>query len=355
MESVLENLRSPYSHKATEELPSLELLLNSRTAPLLNQIKFALGTEDNKLKNRIKSGIILHGPPGTGKTLLCELICRAANRKIYFIGAGAARTKYQSSTQAILREIIKQISKEPEPAALIIDEIDAIGTERTRNTGEEAYMSLAFLKTLFQGLDSYENKPYIFGTTNHIGVFDKAVKRRFRTLLIDLPQKDKLILIIAYYLNENKGKKVIEDNVSISFIDKLAGYASSENLSGDNIKDIIDQTILNEETGAEITYKLPFGYTKGIWSGTELEKIIYNAYCQFLEEKHHIEKEEEKEKTIYEPKVRYSNLAKQGIFYSSLAAVSGTARWSYLKIQRKIENGEINSDKIKRIFEFLKA
>ena len=83
---------------------------------------------------KIPKGALLAGPPGTGKTLLAKAVAGAANVPFLsisgsdfvemFVGVGASR----------VRDLFEQ-AKKVAPCIVFIDEIDAIGRARGKNSG----------------------------------------------------------------------------------------------------------------------------------------------------------------------------------------------------------------------------
>ena len=86
-----------------------------------------------KLGGKIPKGALLIGPPGTGKTLLAKAVAGEAKVPFFslsgsdfvemFVGVGASR----------VRDLFKQ-AKEKAPSIIFIDEIDAIGRARGKNS-----------------------------------------------------------------------------------------------------------------------------------------------------------------------------------------------------------------------------
>ena len=86
-----------------------------------------------KLGGKIPRGAMLIGPPGTGKTLLAKAVAGEAKVPFFslsgsdfvemFVGVGASR----------VRDLFKQ-AKEKAPSIIFIDEIDAIGRARGKNS-----------------------------------------------------------------------------------------------------------------------------------------------------------------------------------------------------------------------------
>src|SRR5204862_3280097 len=81
---------------------------------------------------RTPKGVLLVGEPGTGKTLISRAVAGEAGVSFYsvsgsefvemFVGVGAAR----------VRDLFKE-AKEHAPCIVFIDEIDAVGSQRTNS------------------------------------------------------------------------------------------------------------------------------------------------------------------------------------------------------------------------------
>ena len=86
---------------------------------------------------KIPKGALLVGPPGTGKTLLAKAVAGEAKVPFFslsgsdfvemFVGVGASR----------VRDLFKQ-AKDKSPAIIFIDEIDAVGRARGKNTDRKS-------------------------------------------------------------------------------------------------------------------------------------------------------------------------------------------------------------------------
>ena len=141
---------------------------------------------------KIPKGALLVGPPGTGKTLLAKAVAGEAQVPFFslsgsdfvemFVGVGASR----------VRDLFKQ-AKEKAPAIIFIDEIDAVGRARGKNTfsgsNDERENTLNQLLTEMDGFGSNSNV-IVLAATNRADVLDKALMRagRFdRQIYVDLP------------------------------------------------------------------------------------------------------------------------------------------------------------------------
>ena len=145
-----------------------------------------------KLGGKIPRGAMLIGLPGTGKTLLAKAVAGEAKVPFFslsgsdfvemFVGVGASR----------VRDLFKQ-AKEKAPSIIFIDEIDAIGRARGKNSitgsNDERENTLNQLLTEMDGFGT-NTGVIVLAATNRADVLDKALVRpgRFdRQIYIDLP------------------------------------------------------------------------------------------------------------------------------------------------------------------------
>lgn len=144
------------------------------------------------LGGKIPKGALLVGPPGTGKTLLAKAVAGEAQVPFFslsgsdfvemFVGVGASR----------VRDLFKQ-AKEKSPSIIFIDEIDAVGRARGKNSmsggNDERENTLNQLLTEMDGFGTNSNV-IVLAATNRADVLDKALMRagRFdRQIFVDLP------------------------------------------------------------------------------------------------------------------------------------------------------------------------
>ncbi|HKM06302.1 MAG TPA: ATP-dependent zinc metalloprotease FtsH [Sphaerochaeta sp.] len=144
-----------------------------------------------EIGGKIPKGVLLVGPPGTGKTLLARAVAGEAGTPFYrmsgadfvemFVGVGAAR----------VRDLFKQ-ARENSPCIIFIDEIDAIGRQRSAagiGGNDEREQTLNQLLVEMDGFDS-RTGVIILAATNRPEILDPALLRpgRFdRQVLIDKP------------------------------------------------------------------------------------------------------------------------------------------------------------------------
>ncbi len=159
-----------------------------------------------RLGAKIPKGVIIVGPPGTGKTLLAKAVAGEAQVPFFtlsgsefvemFVGVGASR----------VRDLFRQ-AKERAPCIVFIDEIDAVGRSRGRNTlysgaNDERESTLNQLLTELDGFGT-NSGVIVLAATNRADILDPALLRpgRFdRHIYLELPNQSERKAIFGVHL-----------------------------------------------------------------------------------------------------------------------------------------------------------
>ncbi len=164
---------------------------------------------------KIPKGALLAGPPGTGKTLLAKAVAGEANVPFLsisgsdfvemFVGVGASR----------VRDLFEQ-AKKMAPCIVFIDEIDAIGRARGKNSGfsgnDERENTLNQLLTEMDGFQT-NTGVIVLAATNRVDILDKALMRagRFdRQIEVGLPDIKERQAIFDVHLKNIKLDKELD-------------------------------------------------------------------------------------------------------------------------------------------------
>lgn len=153
-----------------------------------------------------KAGInkfLFQGAPGTGKTEAVKQLSRILNRDIYMVDFAAVIDSKLGQTQKNISALFKEINcfVHPEKVIVLFDEIDAIALDRT-NTNDLREMGRA-TSSMLKGMDYMDERVVLVATTNLYEHFDKALIRRFDSV-IDFNQyaKADLMSIAEEFLNK---------------------------------------------------------------------------------------------------------------------------------------------------------
>merc|ERR1719152_192493 len=152
-------------------------------------------------------GVMLEGPPGTGKTLLARAVageagvpfisCSGSEFVEMFVGVGASR----------IRSLFADAKKNA-PCIIFIDEIDAIGRQRSSGGGfasnDEREQTLNQILTEMDGF-SGNTGVIVIAATNRADILDNALLRpgRFdRRVPVDLPDKSGRVDILKVHCRD---------------------------------------------------------------------------------------------------------------------------------------------------------
>ena len=186
-----------------------------------------------KLGAKIPRGAILSGPPGTGKTLIARATAGEANVPFYsvsgsefvemFVGVGASR----------VRDLFKT-ARENAPSIIFVDEIDAIGKQRskgnTSGANDERETTLNQLLVEMDGFDTSDHVVVLAGT-NRPDILDRALLRpgRFdRHIYIDNPELEGRKLIFKVHLKKITLEKDIESDLAGRLAALTPGFSGAD-------------------------------------------------------------------------------------------------------------------------------
>lgn len=126
---------------------------------------------------------LLQGSPGTGKTEAVKQIARVLNREIYMVDFAAIIDSKLGQTQKNISALFKEINNfvHPEKVVVLFDEIDAMALDRT-NSNDLREMGRA-TSAMLKGMDYMDERIVLVATTNLYEHFDKALLRRFDSVI----------------------------------------------------------------------------------------------------------------------------------------------------------------------------
>ena len=184
---------------------------------------------------KIGGGILLYGPPGCGKTHIARATAGEINANFINIGINDILDMWIGSSERNLHEIFEKARKNT-PCVIFIDEIDALGANRSDiNKGGNRTVINQFLAEL-DGLNSNNDGILILAATNTPWHLDPAFRRpgRFdRIIFVSPPDENARKEIFELLL-----KKKPKENINLNKLSK-----ASNNFSGADIQAVIDIAI----------------------------------------------------------------------------------------------------------------
>lgn len=144
-----------------------------------------------------KQKILFYGPPGCGKTLAAQVIAGVLGYPLITVRFDAIVSSYLGETAANLRRVFEFIERGQ--WVVLFDEFDAIGKDRN-NAFEHGELKRV-VNTLLQLMDAFRGESLLIAATNHEGLLDNAIWRRFETVVpFSLPSEQERLLLLRLFL-----------------------------------------------------------------------------------------------------------------------------------------------------------
>ena len=150
---------------------------------------------------------LFQGAPGTGKTVSAKQIAKILNRELYIVDFNSVIDSKLGQTAKNIAALFEQMNSisHPDKSVFLFDEIDSIAMDRT-NSNDLREMGRA-TSAVLKGFDSLNEDVVLIATTNLFSSFDKALIRRFDTVIdFNRYTRDDLIeiaeILLDYYLEK---------------------------------------------------------------------------------------------------------------------------------------------------------
>ncbi|HXS42843.1 MAG TPA: ATP-binding protein, partial [Stellaceae bacterium] len=134
--------------------------------------------------------LLLIGKPGTGKTLTASALAGELGLPLFVVRLDGLITKFMGETAAKLRLIFEALNQTR--GVYLFDEFDSIGSARglSNDVGEIRRVLNSFLQMVEQD----NSDSLVIAATNHVGILDRALFRRFDDVIeYDLPDETRII------------------------------------------------------------------------------------------------------------------------------------------------------------------
>ncbi|OEK04660.1 ATP-binding protein [Roseivirga misakiensis] len=189
-------------------------------------------------------GILLYGPPGCGKTHIARATAGEVNANFLTIGINDILDAWLGNSERNLHQIF-EIARKNAPCVLFIDEVDALGANRSEMKGSAGRNVINQFLSELDGVDVDNEGVLILAATNSPWHMDPAFKRpgRFdRMIFVSPPDQEARKSIFEIMLAEKPTGKID--------MDKLA--KKTPEFSGADIQSMIDISI---EGKLELAFK----------------------------------------------------------------------------------------------------
>lgn len=187
--------------------------------------------------------ILFCGPPGCGKTVAASVIAKELHLPLILVRFDAIVSSYLGETASNLRKVFDYARTRP--FVLFFDEFDAVGKSRT-NFDEHGELKRV-VNSFLQIMDSFKGHGITIAATNHQGLIDHALWRRFDEILFfDKPDANQINDLLVNLFRQ----RGISKTINLSALAKtLVGmtHAEIERLALDALKG----SILNGQDNIE--------------------------------------------------------------------------------------------------------
>lgn len=228
--------------------------VNNEPLPLPEAIgKDIIGIVNAVGRNLGINKFLFQGAPGTGKTETVKQVARILERELYTVNFSTVIDSKLGQTQKNIDSLFKEINSfaHPEKVLIMFDEIDSIAMDRT-NSNDLREMGRA-TSTILKGLDCLDDRIVLIATTNLFEHFDKALIRRFDSVIdFNRYSEDDLLEIAEVLMNSFLNKfKCVGRNVRL--FRKIIHLLDPVPFPGD-LKNIIRTSIAFSNPNEELDY-----------------------------------------------------------------------------------------------------
>lgn len=196
--------RLPLVRVAESPVLEIEPVYDGETWSPLRQIV----NEQRGLDRLSKAGIdptrtvLFTGPPGVGKTYAAKWLARELGRPLATLDLSAVMSSFLGRTGNNVR-VVLDYAKEHD-CVLLLDELDAVAKRRDDST--EIGELKRLVTVLLQEIDEWPASGLLCAATNHPGLLDPAVWRRFEMIVdFPLPGRDGLAELCRDLLHAQEG------------------------------------------------------------------------------------------------------------------------------------------------------
>ncbi|MAX31830.1 MAG: ATPase [Halomonadaceae bacterium] len=148
--------------------------------------------------------LLLSGPPGTGKSLIAGHVAAQLNKPIYTVRLDSMISSLLGDTAKNIRSVFDFSARKK--GVLFIDEVDAVA--KLRDDKHEVGELKRVVNTLIQGLDSLDDDSVVIAATNHAGLLDPAIWRRFPySIKFEYPDADLRRVMWGHFLYDDHGEQ----------------------------------------------------------------------------------------------------------------------------------------------------
>ena len=182
--------------------------------------------------------LLLYGPPGSGKSSIAKFISHETGLPLVTARLDTIVSSLLGNTAKNIRRIFEFADQKP--CILFLDEFDAIA--KARDDHYEMGELKRVINSLLQNIDNYTKNNILIAATNHKELLDKAIWRRFNTVVeVGFIQNESEIKeLVNLYLHGFKTDFLEDKKKSDALVEEFRKHSPSD------IKTICHNAIANQ-------------------------------------------------------------------------------------------------------------
>ena len=257
--------------------PSVDsLILSESVQDMLNDFRDTIQNKSKmmSLGLEFRNTLLLYGPPGCGKTSAAKYL--ASELELPLVTA-----RFDTLISSLLGNTAKNIHRifdfaKKQPCVLFLDEFDAIA--KARDDAHELGELKRVVNSLLQNIDDFSQDGILIAATNHAQMLDKAVWRRFQTVIeLSKPGSYEIRRYITQFpkvadvsgINEPQWNTITDAMTDLSYSDIK-----------DIVQNVLKKAVLKEKAEIECADYLVEVFlfeNHGNYSQEEIVKFLYES------------------------------------------------------------------------------
>ena len=192
---------------------------------------------------------LFQGAPGTGKTESVKQLSRILERELFMVDFDAIVDSRLGQTSKNVAQLFQEINDLtfPNKAIILFDEIDALALERT-SPHDLREMGRA-TSSVLKGLDRLNENVVLVATTNLYNSFDKALSRRFDSVIdFNRYSREDLLDVAESLLKSN-----LDTGIDTRLLRKIIGGMETIPYPGD-LKNLIKTSVAFSDISDKTDY-----------------------------------------------------------------------------------------------------
>lgn len=180
------------------------------------------------------ASLLLYGAPGVGKTTIAKYISEKTGLPLVIARFDAIVSSLLGNTAKNIRKIFEFADKKP--SILFLDEFDAIA--KARDDQYELGELKRVINSLLQNIDLFAQNNVLIAATNHPELLDKAIWRRFNSVIeVEKPRDSEIEKMFSLFVRQF-------DNDIFSDVKRMKKLVDLFNgLTPSDIKQIINNSV----------------------------------------------------------------------------------------------------------------